>query len=342
MTSFICPSCKRVQEPSGAIAGSRLTCLGCGKELLVPAGAAQQLLTDARTHSGSLPTMSADEWGRLDGALATTNSLSASRPAAPSLEPMPAAPDLRRRTELPPGIPRGISPDLLARLGGPLSVHESSTSRSAWRLLVGGLLLSLAVASLATGGGIVPICLLLAGGLFLIRGANSGNHEAIVLCRDGLIYKGKDTCWFQWNAVQTVAHSFSARDSDTGRSFVIQLRNGERLALHQTLSEHPILVRQIDDVLTRLWLPEVAAKMRGGQYFRFGPFVADIRSLALPDRRVDWPAVVDAYVKSDLVCVAVKQGGSAALWAQVPIDQVQNAGLLVVIVNKLVESHSPA
>lgn len=338
MTSFICPSCKRVQKPPGAFAGSRFTCPGCGKELLIPAAARQQVVAE-EPRSESLPTMSPDEWGRLDGALATTTSSNPS--AAPNLVPLPTAPDLRRRAELPPGIPRGISADLLARLGGPLAVHATPNSGSTWRLVLGGVLLAAALLSIVGGTGLIPLGMGLVGVLLLSRGFTRAQAESVVLCRDGLIYQGKDTCWFHWNAVQAVAHSFSARDNSV-RSFVIHLRNGERLALPQTLSEHPVLVRQVDEILTRRWLPEVAAKMRGGETFRFGPFAVDIHCLALPDRRVDWPAVAEAYVKNDQVIVAIKQGASAALWAQVPIDQVQNAGLLVVIVNKLVESHSPA
>jgi hypothetical protein len=220
-------------------------------------------------------------------------------------------------------------------------------------LFAGALIfLVLGIASMSNSDNAWPVLILAVVlfliGVFTLWSAVSNWKKCAVIYQQGFAYhdrKGLTTCL--WNEIESlksnvVKHYTNGIYSGTTHSYTIEKKDETRLVLNDTLSK----VEQLFDCIREHSFDTIyqrySSANNSGVPVSFGPVtISRGDGITIGRKNYPWDQVASVSVQRGMIAVA-KKGGRFLSGANVQASQIPNLGVMLSIINQVVNVKVPA
>jgi hypothetical protein len=242
-------------------------------------------------------------------------------------------------------------PSVAYELGGsPLAVYKASYARqfltATLALGFGALLVFGALAAMGEpdSGGIIiaiPLGLLLVGwGFWFIFKAIRERDLRVIVMNDGFVLiRGGSHQVFRWADIAnvwqavTVHRSYGVKTGTTHR-YTIQLKNGTKTVLTDTLRNVEALGNNIQEQVTKRILPQAVEALNAGQSIKFGKIQVTPHGLGNGKELVPWNEIKGVSV--NMGYISVQKQGKILNWARTSVAQTPNVLVFLSLVDHVV------
>ncbi len=210
-----------------------------------------------------------------------------------------------------------------------IGVANMSTSDNAWPLLVLAVILFLV-------------------GVFTLWSAVSNWKKCAVVYQQGFAYndrKGLTTCL--WNEIESiksnvVKHYTNGIYSGTTHTYTIEKKDETRLMINDTLVKVEELFDSIRERSFESIYQRYSSVYNSGVPVSFGPVtISRGEGISIGRKNYPWDQVASVSIQKGAISVA-KKGGGRFSGASIPSTQIPNLGVMLSIINQVVEVQVPA
>jgi hypothetical protein len=308
MVRHACPHCECDIESSDKKAGPKIACPECGGKMRVPQPA-------AKAATGRAPRKRKRAKGILD--------------------------DL-------PALPEEAD-----ALGEPLATYDTKNTAASRAILITlgigfcfGSIVRLAVAWGTMGIEPILSALILVGiGAFLLFCGFSNAFRHVVVFTNGLVNIEPGAAKvIPWTDIEKVWQSITEHHVNdirvmTTYLYTIETRDGDQLEFGMGLPDVQVLGDTIQQEVSRVLVPRMLEAYEGGEKLTFGPLVVDESGLTMKSEFLRWEDIQE--VKLAKGAFVVRKKGKWFKWGKVPVPDVPNLWVFLVLVDKILGIDSP-